>query len=108
MAVEVAVTLVVLKLPPAVAVFAALWMWPEIVNQLGSGETYAMPALALFAWCAVDIVRGTGGRTGLAWLGMTIASLVAIGSKENFVVLAPLTLVVAAVEWRGHPAGTAV
>lgn len=88
----------------ALAAFAALWMWPEIVIKLGSGETYAAPACLLFAWTAVHILESSGGAlprssTGLAWLGLTAAALVAIGSKENFVVLAPLALLVAAVEW---------
>ena len=103
----------------ALAAFAALWMWPEIVIKLGSGETYAAPACLLFAWTAVHILespvanrpggksldgkssggKSTGRATGLAWLGLTAAALVAIGSKENFVVLAPLALLVAAVEW---------
>lgn len=84
----------------ALAVFASLWMWPEIVIQLGPPECYAAPAVVAFAWCAVHILR-SGAAAGVApWAGLALAALVAIGSKENFVILAPLAILVAACEWR--------
>ena len=89
--------------------FASLWMWPEIVIQLGPPECYAAPAVVAFAWCAVHILR-SGTTAGAApWAGLTLAALVAIGAKENFVILAPLAVLVAAYEWwRGRLTASAV
>jgi hypothetical protein len=83
----------------ALAVFAGLWMWPEIVIQLGPPECYAAPAVVAFAWCVVHIVRGRTAANAAAWTGLALAALVAIGAKENFVILAPLAILVAATEW---------
>lgn len=93
----------------ALAMFASLWMWPEIVIQLGPPECYAAPAVVAFAWCAVHIIR-SGTTAGAApWAGLTLAALVAIGAKENFVILAPLAVLVAAYEWwRGRLTASAV
>lgn len=93
----------------ALAMFASLWMWPEIVIQLGPPECYAAPAVVAFAWCAVHILR-SGTTAGAApWAGLTLAALVAIGAKENFVILAPLAVLVAAYEWwRGRLTASAV
>lgn len=84
----------------ALAMFAMLWMWPEIVVQLGPPECYAAPAVVAFAWCAAFILRSSAPPTATPWAGLAFAALMAIGSKENFVVLAPLTLALAAYEWR--------
>ena len=84
----------------ALAAFAGLWMWPEIVIQTGPPECYAAPAVVAFALCAVHILRSGAAAGGALWAGLTLAALVAIGSKENFVVLAPLALLVAFCEWR--------
>lgn len=83
----------------ALAVFASLWMWPEIVIQLGPPECYAAPAVVAFAWCAVHILQGGTAARAAPWAGLTLAALVAIGAKENFVILAPLAILVAACEW---------
>ncbi|MEI6239437.1 MAG: hypothetical protein WCR51_03535 [Planctomycetia bacterium] len=93
----------------ALALFASLWMWPEIVIQLGPPECYAAPAVVAFAWCAVHILRSGTTAHAATWAGLTLAALVAIGSKENFVILAPLAAVVAGCEWwRGRLTAAAV
>lgn len=93
----------------ALAVFAGLWMWPEIVIQLGPPECYAAPAVVAFAWCAVHILRAGSAAGTAPWAGLTLGALVAIGAKENFVILAPLTILVAATEWwRGRLTAAAV
>ena len=93
----------------ALAMFASLWMWPEIVIQLGPPECYAAPAVVAFAWCAVHILRSGAAAGAAPWAGLTLAALVAIGSKENFVVLAPLAILVAFCEWwRGRLTMSAV
>jgi hypothetical protein len=93
----------------ALAVFASLWMWPEIVIQLGPPECYAAPAVVAFAWCVVHILRAGSAAGAAPWAGLTLAAIVAIGAKENFVILAPLTILVAATEWwRGRLTAAAV
>ncbi|MFM8378008.1 MAG: hypothetical protein ACKOB1_01660, partial [Planctomycetia bacterium] len=91
----------------ALACLSALWMWFDIFGRLGSGETYAAPAAAAFVWCTVAILQA-GGRAGwLPWGGLAVSALVAIGSKENFVILAPLTVLVAAIDRRHGARGWA-
>lgn len=84
----------------ALACFAALWMWFDIFGRLGSGETYAAPASVAFVWWTVEILEARGRAGWLPWIGLVLSALVAIGSKENFVILAPLTLLVAAIDRR--------
>jgi len=91
----------------ALACLAALWMWFDIFGRLGSGETYAAPAVAAFVWCAVAILQAGGQAGWLPWGGLALSALVAIGSKENFVILAPLTVLVAAIDRRHGARGWA-
>lgn len=89
------------------AFFAVLTMWTEIATHLGPAECYAALPTVAFAWCATCIVRSPAPAGWAAWAGLTASAVCAIGCKENFVVLAPLTLLVAAVEWRRGRLGTA-
>lgn len=84
----------------ALACLSALWMWFDIFGRLGSGETYAAPAFVTFVWCTVAILEARGRAGWLPWIGIILSALIAIGSKENFVILAPLTALVAAIDRR--------
>jgi len=92
----------------ALAFLSTLWMWPKIFITLGTAEAYAAPAALGFAWCAAAILRGPKAAGAGLWASLACAALVAIGAKENFVILAPLALLLGAVEWRRgrlHAAG---
>lgn len=91
----------------ALAFLATLWMWPKTFATLGPSEPYAAPAVMAFAWCAAAILRGPRAAGAGLWACLALAGLVAIGAKENFVILAPLTLLVAGIEWRRGRVGTA-
>lgn len=83
----------------ALAFLASLWMWPKIFVTLGPAEAYAAPAVMCFAWIATRILRGpTAAGAGL-WAGMAAAALIALGAKENFVILAPLAALLGGIEW---------
>jgi hypothetical protein len=84
----------------AVAIFSVLRMWPELVVRLGPAETYAAPACAVFAWCAVAILRRQPLPGAVAWSGLAISAVVAMGTKENFLILAPLAILLAGLQWR--------
>lgn len=83
----------------ALASLATLWMWPKIFITLGTAEAYAAPATMGFAWCATSILRGSKAAGAGPWVGLALAALVAIGAKENFVVLAPLAALLGGIEW---------
>lgn len=91
----------------ALSFFTVLTMWREIATHLGPAECYAALPTVAFAWCTTRIVRSPAPAGWAAWAGLTAAAVCAIGCKENFVVLAPLTLLVAAVEWRRGRLGAA-
>lgn len=93
----------------AVTMLSVLRMWPELVVRLGPSETYAAPACAAFAWCAAYILRNSSLPNRLAWVGLAASAIVAIGTKENFLILAPLSLLLAAhLRRNGHLRGTGV
>ncbi len=80
----------------AVTMLSVLRMWPELVVRLGPSESYAAPACSVFAWCAAYILRNSSLQNRLAWIGLAASSMIAIGTKENFLILAPLSLLLAA------------
>jgi len=66
-------------------VFYALTMpfWPDLLTRLGPSEIYALPALLFFVYCLI--------KNNLAMI--TISYLVAVGGKENLLILLPVLLV---------------
>jgi hypothetical protein len=69
--------------------------WGDVWCRLGPGETYAALGCAVFANRFHHLAVGAGrdeprgGRTR-DWLWLLVGSVVAMGSKENLLVLAPL------------------
>lgn len=65
-------------------VFYAMTMpfWPDLLTRLGPSEIYALPALLLFVY----------GMIKDRPITVTLAYLVAVGSKENLLILLPLYL----------------
>jgi hypothetical protein len=91
----------------AVSFFAVLAVWREIATQMGPAECYAaLPTLA-FAWCATHILRSPAPAGAAAWTGVAASAICAIGAKENFVVLAPLCLLLGGIEWKRSRLGLA-
>jgi hypothetical protein len=86
---------------PVAAVVLVLYevgqrFWGDIWCRLGPGETYAALGCALYANRFYHLATGAragGPRDGRTrdWLWLLAGSLVAMGSKENLLVLAPLT-----------------
>lgn len=66
-------------------VFYALTMpfWPDILTRLGPSEIYAVPALLFFVYGLI--------KNNLAMI--TISYLVAVGGKENLLILLPILVV---------------
>jgi hypothetical protein len=91
----------------ALAFFSVLAMWPDIVVHLGPPECYAAGATVAFAWCATRILRSPHAAGPAVWIALALAGVAAIGCKENFVVLAPLALLVGGIEWRRGRLGAA-
>jgi hypothetical protein len=91
----------------SLAFLATLWMWPKIFVTLGPAEAYAAPAVMAFAWTATTILRGHKAAGVGLWAALAIAAVIAIGAKENFVILAPLAALVGGIEWRRGRLGLA-
>jgi hypothetical protein len=73
--------------------------WADIWCRLGPGETYAALGSALYLAGFQGVWRsGTGGRAR-DWLLLLAGSLLAIGSKENFLLLALPTVALLALLW---------
>jgi len=65
--------------------------WSQIIAWLGPGETYAAAGLALYVWGMVRILHPPrDGRKPhiLSGAAVIVGSVLCIGSKENFVLLA--------------------
>jgi hypothetical protein len=67
--------------------------WAAIFGKLGPGETYAVFGTAMYClglhFCLRYARRpGPGPWAALAWAAATVGAWIAIGSKENFVLLA--------------------
>jgi hypothetical protein len=67
-------------------------VWREVVGWLGPGETYALAGLPVYIWGMATLLRppeSVSTKTrAVAGAAVFLASLVCIGSKEIFVVLA--------------------
>ncbi len=73
--------------------------WREIVGWLGPGESYGVAGLPLYIWGALSLLRTRdpkgSPRRLVAGLALVAGSLLCIGSKESFVLLAVPSLYVA-------------
>lgn len=70
--------------------------WANIYAGLGSAEIYAFPLLALYCGVFMRLWEGSGERPGILWGGLTLASVLLIGIKENFFITLPFTFLLAA------------
>lgn len=75
--------------------------WADIFSRLGPAEIYAVVGVALFvqglaALCSRKYVAVSASW----WLLLTAGALLAMGSKENFLLLLPCTWLLAASLWR--------
>lgn len=73
--------------------------WSDIWTRLGPAETYAVVGVALYLHASDNIIRISRSserarswprRLGF-WALLTLGALIALGSKENFVILVPCT-----------------
>jgi len=65
--------------------------WNQLIAWLGPGETYAAAGLALYVWGMVRILHPPRDGTQpdiMAGAAVIVGSVLCIGSKENFVLLA--------------------
>ena len=79
-----------------------LRFWGDIWCRLGPGETYAALGLALYLTGFSGLASSraaTSGGTARDWLLLTVGSLLAMGSKENFLLLALPTAGLLALSW---------
>ena len=70
----------------------------DLWTRLGPAESYALFGLALVAWSSVRL-WSRPARDRLAWVALAAGALLAMGSKENFLLLVPWLLVLA---WRAR------
>jgi hypothetical protein len=93
---------------PAVPVIAFVFTWPmwgDIFSRLGPAETYAALGLAFFFLGAFLILKDSApnsdnARQYLGWLSVMAGTLLAVGAKENFLLLLPIVLILLAVALR--------
>lgn len=83
-----------------VAMLYCLWLpfWGGVWCRLGPGETYCVPALGLYVFGAVGILRAARAPSPVRparavgyWAALTAGALIAMGAKENFLLLIPPT-----------------
>ena len=66
--------------------------WSDIATRMGPAETYVAPAIAVFALGAVEIWATPARKHG--WILLVVGYLLAVGSKEDCLVLIVPLLVV--------------
>ena len=80
--------------------------WPDIWTRLGPGETYAVFGFALYSLGCLNVLRSIVpenppfGHNYLNWIMMLIGAIVAMGSKENFLILLIPSFVLFVVLWK--------
>ncbi len=77
--------------------------WPDMFARLGAGETYAVLGVTLFALGAYGVLTHPEvNASKIDWLFIFLGSVIAVGSKENEIVLIfPLLyLFIFQVKWR--------
>ena len=64
--------------------------WPDILTRLGPSEICAVIGIALYAYGLYQIMNTLNSRKTqpIPWISFLIGGMIAIGSKENFVILA--------------------
>jgi hypothetical protein len=67
--------------------------WADIFSRLGPSEVYAVLGFGIFLICFENIVRTTSKASKSDWIGLCFGSILAMGSKENMILLlAPLAV----------------
>ncbi len=90
--------------------FFCLPMWSDLWSRIGSSESYAMVGIALSVFGVVLIERGLSNRGKsdkptskrmdmLAWMLIVTGAVVAIGCKENFLIMLPAVIAYAGTLW---------
>jgi hypothetical protein len=76
--------------------------WQDVVLRLGPGEFYALFGLAMFAWGADNLFRGScqACRWNISVSAFFIGGLVCIGVKENLTLISAISLWLFLVAWR--------
>ncbi len=84
----------------------SLGYWADIWCRLGPAETYCVVGTALFAYGGLRLTEVTKpseavDKSGTHWWGLVISgTVVASGSKENFLLLVPAAWFIGLVLWR--------
>lgn len=67
-------------------------MWSDLWSRIGSSETYAMVGIAVSVLGVVlseRFARVSGWKNAAAWSLIVLGAVVAMGTKENFLIMAP-------------------
>jgi hypothetical protein len=78
-------------------------MWADLWSRIGSSETYAMLGMALSLLGVVLLERRAARSAGVgvvAWWLIVCGAAIAMGCKENFLILVPATVAYAVWLWQ--------
>ena len=87
-------------------VMSCFRVWADLWSRIGSSETYAMVGIAIAVGGGLILEQLHAKKQSkliavIGWSGITLGSAVAMGSKENFLVMVPAVMLYAAtLAWR--------
>lgn len=85
----------------AVAILLSHRYWADIWTRLGPSETYCAVGLAFYCLAFYKLwVEGEQRPNSLWWAVLTAAAVLSMGSKENFLLLIPVSTVLLYRVWR--------
>jgi hypothetical protein len=77
--------------------------WSDIWSRLGPNEAYCVIGVALYCFGFLNLWENkVSDKTNLSWISLTFGAILAMGSKENFLLLLPTTAVLLYRVWRQH------
>ena len=81
--------------------------WADVLCQLGPAEAYCVVPLALFFLGFVELWRHKRPKADSLWWGILVSSaVIAVGAKENFLFLLPISAALFAHVWRRNRPGS--
>ncbi|TSK08996.1 MAG: hypothetical protein FPO08_06785 [Geobacter sp.] len=76
--------------------------WADIFTRLGPSEAYCALGLGLYSLAYVELWGGSRIKSNAWWLLLTIGAIVCMGSKENLLLLLPVTFLLCLRAYKCH------